>query len=68
MTQPTETPNASPRKIQGQPMPLEELLEIAEIDADDVESAAEWWDEYASEDWIGALDVEPTEGNVIADE
>lgn len=58
--------NKKPR-IQGDPMPLDELLDIAEIDAEDVESAAEWWDEYASADWIGALDVVPTKGNVIDD-
>lgn len=59
-------PDKKPR-IQGEPMPLDELLDIAEIDAGDVESAAEWWDEYATDDWIGALDVEPTKGNVIDD-
>jgi hypothetical protein len=48
-------------------MPLDELLDIAEINAEDIESAAEWWDEYASPDWVGALDVEPTEENVIDD-
>lgn len=53
------------RNIRGEPLPLDELLDLATIDPADVESAAEWWDEHASDNWIGALDVEPTEDNEV---
>lgn len=48
--------------IQGEPLPLDELLSMAEIDADDIESAAQWWDDNASEGWEGALDAQPDDG------
>lgn len=44
----------------GEPIDLEVLLEFAEIDAEDMESAVQWWDETASDDWIGALESTPT--------
>jgi hypothetical protein len=49
------------RKITGDPLPLEELLDIAEIDIEDIENAADWWDENASLEWEGALDSDPVE-------
>lgn len=64
-TQPEKPANNA--NIRGIPLPLEELLDFATIDAADVESAAQWWDDNASAGWQGALDVEPTEGNVISD-
>lgn len=67
MTLPQNDTPAHNANIRGEPLPLDELLEIAEIDPADVESAAQWWDDNASEDWIGALDVVPTKGNVISD-
>lgn len=52
--------NKQPKpRIQGEPLPLDELMDIAIIDAADVESAAEWWDEYASGEWVDALDSKP---------
>ena len=49
--------------IQGEPLDLDELLDFAEIDLEDIESASLWWDEHASPEWVGALDSEPIEGN-----
>lgn len=43
----------------GEPVDLEVLLEFAEIDAEDMESAIQWWDETASDDWLGALENTP---------
>ena len=48
--------------IRGEPLDLDTLLDFAQIDAVDIESAAEWWDNGASADWVGALDSEPIEG------
>ncbi len=45
--------------IQGEPLDLDTLLDFAQIDPPDVESAAQWWDENASPEWIGILDKEP---------
>ena len=64
-TQPTETPKPkqpSKPSIQGEPLPLADLLDIANVDRSDLESAANWWDEYASEAWVGAMDNEPVKG------
>ena len=47
--------------IRGEPLDLDTLLDFAQIDAADIESAAEWWDNGASAEWIGALDSEPLE-------
>ena len=47
--------------IQGEPLSLEEMLELAEIDLEDIESAAQWWDDNASPEWRGALDSEPVD-------
>jgi hypothetical protein len=66
MTQPVETPKSqqpSKPSIQGEPLPLEDLLVFADVDASDAESATNWFDEYASEQWVGALDSEPVKGN-----
>lgn len=43
----------------GEPIDLDVLLEFAEIDAEDMESAIEWWDDNASPDWVGALNNPP---------
>ncbi len=66
MTQPLEpkpTPQPKQSSIQGEPLPLAELLDFATIDPADIESAADWWDENASEQWVGALDNEPIKGD-----
>lgn len=44
----------------GEPVDLDVLLEIAEIDEDDMADAIDWWDENASDEWVGALDNKPT--------
>lgn len=72
MTQPKPNPPQQPKpannaNIQGEPLPLEDLLDFATIDPADIESAAQWFDDNATEDWVGALDVEPTKDNVIRD-
>lgn len=67
MTLPQNDKSVNNANIRGEPLPLEELLDYAIIDPADVESAANWWDEHASPDWIGALDVQPTKRNVIKD-
>ena len=52
-----------PRKnVRGEPLDLETLLDFAEIDIEDIESAAQWWDETASPGWVGVLDSEPVNG------
>ena len=61
MTFPIEPPSNN-QNIQGEPLDLDELLEFAIVDLDDIESAAQWWDDTATPAWIGALDSEPTEG------
>ena len=48
-----------PPTIRGEPLDLDTLLDFAQIDVADIESAAEWWDNNASAEWIGALDSEP---------
>jgi len=49
----------SPIEIRGQPLDLDVLLDFATIDPEDIEIAAQWWDDHATERWVGALDVEP---------
>lgn len=44
----------------GEPLDIELLLNFAEVTALDMESAIQWWDETASDDWIGALESTPT--------
>ena len=51
--------------IRGEPLDLETLLDFSEIEFADVEHAAEWWDEFASPAWVGALDSEPLEEMMI---
>jgi len=41
----------------GEPMPLDELLEQAAIDPDDLDSAADWFDLHASDLFLGALEL-----------
>lgn len=43
----------------GEPLPFDILEEFAEIDEEDMQDALGWWDDNASEDWIGALDAPP---------
>lgn len=64
MTNPSQQNN---RNIRGEPLDLDILLDFATIDLADVETAAEWWDEHASSEFVGALDVEPTKENVTDD-
>lgn len=60
--QPQQPPAEQPDKpddsaaIQGEILPLDDLLNFAEIDPGDIESAAQWWDEHASAKWSGGLD------------
>ena len=59
MAQPPQAPQAPQPDIQGDPLDLETLLDFAQIDPADIESAADWWDNHASAEWVGALDSEP---------
>lgn len=43
----------------GEPLDLELLLNFAEVDSVDAESAIEWFDRHASEMFVGVLDNEP---------
>jgi hypothetical protein len=43
----------------GQPLDPEYLENFAEVDAIDMESAIEWFDENASPEWAGALENKP---------
>ena len=43
----------------GKPLDKKLLLGFAEITAIDKVSALAWWDEHASEEWVGALDNKP---------
>lgn len=45
--------------IRGDVLPDEFYDNLSIIDIADIESAADWWDEYASSEWVGALDSEP---------
>jgi len=47
--------------IRGEPLDLDTLLDFAIVDPADVESAAQWWDEHASPEWVGVLDSEPVD-------
>jgi hypothetical protein len=40
----------------GEPLDLEMLLDFAEVDEIDLDEAIQWWDETASDEWIGVLD------------
>ena len=40
----------------GEPMPLDDLLDLAQVDQTDIDSAVDWWDENASELFFGALE------------
>ena len=55
-------PKQPPPNFRGAPLDLDTLLDFAQIDPADIESAAEWWDNHASAEWVGALDSEPVEG------
>ena len=55
-------PKPPPPNFRGAPLDLDTLLDFAQIDPADIESAAEWWDNHASAEWVGALDSEPLEG------
>lgn len=59
MTNPV--PNQPPQNnpIRGEPLDLAILLDFATIDTVDIEHAAQWWDDHASPDWVGALDEKP---------
>lgn len=59
----TENPQSSKLNIQGEPLPIEDLLLFANVDATDAESAIAWWDDNASAEWVGALDSEPIKGD-----
>lgn len=44
----------------GQPLDPEFLENFATVDAIDMESAIDWFDEHASPEWVGALENKPT--------
>lgn len=46
-------------QVEGEPLDLEILLSFATISQTDIASAIQWFDENASDEWIGALDNEP---------
>ena len=46
----------------GKPIELDLLLGFADVDAEDIANALQWWDEHASEEWVGALDNKPIGG------
>jgi hypothetical protein len=41
----------------GEPLPEDELLEFADIDSEDIDSAIAWWDDNASVLFFGALEA-----------
>jgi len=55
-TPPPEADNASERREFTDPLPLEELLELAEVDETDLEVAIAWWEENASPRFKTVLD------------
>lgn len=61
-------PSQNNRNIRGKPLDLDELLDLATIDLADIESAAQWFDDHASAQFVGALDVTPTDENVTNDD
>lgn len=54
------TPNEPPTNDEmpdfGEPMDLDDLLQLAELDEADMDASAAWWDEHASNTFKGALD------------
>lgn len=50
-----------PPAIRGDPLDIDVLLDFATIDPEDVELAAQWWDDHATPLWVGALDSEPVD-------
>lgn len=53
---PNEQPDKSPPPEMGERLTLDELLELADVDAADLDEAIVWWDEHASETFKGVLD------------
>lgn len=54
--------------ITGEPLSEDELIQLMGVDGDsislvDIESAILWWDENASQEWVGALDAPEYEGD-----
>ncbi len=43
----------------GEPIDSELLLGFAVVDSSDVESALQWFDDHASEEWRGVLEAKP---------
>lgn len=60
---PTPSQSNPPPPEFGDPLDLETLLDFATIDLADIESAAQWWDDTASSQWVGALDSVPVDDN-----
>lgn len=56
--------NTKPEPIQsdvsGDPLPLDDLLSMADITEEDIIAAQEWWDETASDKFKGALGSDQT--------
>ena len=47
----------------GELMDRDEVLDFATIDEADIIAALEWWNEHASDDFEGALESRPDEGD-----
>lgn len=43
----------------GEPLELDVLLDFAEVEEADIDSACDWWDSHSSDAWVGALENEP---------
>lgn len=48
--------------IQGEPLELDVLLDFAIIDPEDITTGILWFDENASDGWVGALEAEHVNG------
>ncbi len=53
--------NDNRNNIQGEALPIDELLDFAIVDSEDLEYASEWFDEHALPEWVGVLDQLPSE-------
>jgi hypothetical protein len=42
--------------IEGQAIPLDEMLALIETTEADIDDAMDWWDEHATTEFVGALE------------
>ena len=45
-----------PEELDNDTLPVDVLMDMAEIAEDDIVAAQEWWNDTASEAWKGAID------------